>query len=194
MNKILGLTGGIGMGKTTVARLLGKAGWPVVDSDDLARDVVRPDQPALEEIRRIFGDEFIQTDGRLDRAKMAEHVFRDSLARECLEGIIHPRVRESWQESIAGWRKARQGGVVVIPLLFEVGAESNFDAVLCVACTAETQMARLRERGWGDTQVRQRMEAQLGIETKMDRSDHVLWNEGEIEALEVQLRQLGLVD
>ncbi|SVE02360.1 uncharacterized protein METZ01_LOCUS455214, partial [marine metagenome] len=135
------------MGKSTVARVLAKAGLPVVDSDELAREVVQPGQPAFEGIREAFGDEFIGEDGRIDRPRMAACVFFDDVARKQLEDIIHPRVRERWQACVGKWRSAGDRGVVVIPLLFEVNAEANFDTVFCVACTEGTQRVRLRERG-----------------------------------------------
>ena len=147
MSTIYGLTGGVGMGKSTAAKLLTKAGLPVMDSDELAREVVQPGQLALKEIREAFGDEFIKDDGQLDRVKMAARVFSDDVAREQLEGIIHPRVRERWQICVSEWRSAGNSGVVVIPLLYEVNAEANFDNVLCVACTSGTQRQRLCETG-----------------------------------------------
>ena len=193
MSMIYGLTGGIGMGKSTVARVLAKSRLPVVDSDELAREMVEPGQPALEEILESFGDEFIGDDGRLDRSRMAAHVFSDDVARKQLEDIIHPRVRERWQLCLSKWRSAGNTGVVVIPLLFEVGAEASFDTVLCVACTAGTQRARLRERGLSEAQIEQRIAAQLAIHEKMNRADHVLWNEGGLETLRAQLTQLGCI-
>ena len=193
MSTIYGLTGGVGMGKSTTAKLLGKAGLSVVDSDELAREVVRPGQPALEEIREAFGDEFIQDDGRLDRAKMAGHVFSNDPAREQIENIIHPQIRERWQVCVSEWRSTDSSGVVVIPLLYEVNAEANFDTVLCVACTEGTQRQRLRERGLSEEQIKQRNAAQLPITDKMERADLVLWNEGGLEGLRAQLAQLDCI-
>jgi len=190
MSTIYGLTGGVGMGKSTAAKLLAKAGLPAVDSDELAREMVQPGQLALKEIREAFGDEFIKDDGQLDRVKMAARVFSDDVAREQLEGIIHPRVRERWQICVSEWRSAGNSGVVVIPLLYEVNAEANFDNVLCVACTSGTQRQRLCERGLSEEQIEQRIAAQLPVTEKMERADHVLWNEGGLEALRAQLKQL----
>ena len=194
MSTIYGLTGGVGMGKSTAGRLLEEGGVPVVDSDDLARAVVEPGQPAHGEIRAAFGGEFFKGDGRLDRAKMARHVFAVPAAREQLEAIIHPRVRGRWQASLGEWRAAGQDGVVVIPLLFEVGVETHFNTVLCVACTGATQRQRLRERGWSEEQIDQRIAAQLPIARKMERADQVLWNEGGLDSLRDQLTQLGLLE
>ena len=185
--RVIGLTGGVGMGKSTAARLLAKRGLPVVDSDDLAREVVAPGQPALEEIAETFGAEFI-VDSKLDRQRMAAAVFGDDAARVRLEAIIHPRVRKLWQGRIKQWRaKEMPIGAVVIPLLFEVGAETEMDTVLCLACTAKTQRERLRARGWDDDQIAARIRAQMDIARKMELADHVLWNEGALEQLGEQL-------
>ena len=188
--RVIGLTGGVGMGKSTAACLLAKRGLPVVDSDDLAREVVAPGQLALEEIAEIFGAEFI-VDGKLDRQRMAGKVFGDDAARARLEAIIHPRVRELWQGRIEQWRANEVPvGVVVIPLLFEVGAETEMDTVVCLACTANTQRDRLRARGWDAAQISARIGAQMDIARKMELADHVLWNEGTLDALAAQLQRI----
>ena len=189
--RVFGLTGGIGMGKSTAARLLKQAGLPVVDTDDLARDVVRPGTPGLAEIIEEFGEEYLKADGTLDRDKMAATVFPDATARTRLEAIIHPRVRAAWETRMEQWREQKRPvGVVVIPLLFEVDAAEAFDAVLCVACTPGTQRARLQERGWDDDQIRARISAQMGIAEKMNLADHVLWNEGAPERLMDQMKEI----
>ena len=186
--RILGLTGGVGMGKSTAARLLKKAGLPVVDSDDLAREVVQPGTDALAEIATEFGEGFLNADGSMNRVKMASTVFQDDAARKRLEAIIHPRVRVGWEKQIEQWREQKRPvGVVVIPLLFEVDLQDSFDAVLCVACTANTQRARLRERNWSDDQIADRIAAQMDIAQKMNLADHVLWNEGTLKQLGEQL-------
>ena len=186
--RVLGLTGGVGMGKSTAARLLKKAGLPVVDSDDLAREAVQPGTKGLAEIVDEFGEGFLKADGLLDRDKMASTVFQDEAARKRLEAIIHPRVRTVWEKQIDQWREQKRPvGVVVIPLLFEVDLQDSFDAVLCVACTANTQRARLRERNWDDAQITARIAAQMDIAQKMDLADHVLWNAGTPDQLGEQL-------
>ena len=189
--RVLGLTGGVGMGKSTAARLLKKAGLPVVDSDDLAREVVQPGTDALAEIAAEFGEGFLNTDGSMNRVKMASTVFQDDAARKRLEAIIHPRVRVVWEKQIEQWHEQKRPvGVVVIPLLFEVDLQDSFDAVLCVACTANTQRARLRERNWDDAQITARIAAQMDIAQKMDLADHVLWNEGAPELLTDQMKEI----
>ena len=189
--RVLGLTGGVGMGKSTAARLLKKVGLPVVDSDDLAREAVHPGTEGLAEIADEFGEGFLKADGSLDRDKMASTVFQDEAARQRLDAIIHPRVRTIWEKQIDQWREQKRPvGVVVIPLLFEVDLQDSFDAVLCVACTANTQRARLRERNWNDAQIPARIAAQMDIAQKMDLADHVLWNEGAPELLMDQMKEI----
>tara|TARA_B100000676_G_scaffold93164_1_gene92938 strand:- start:139 stop:723 length:585 start_codon:yes stop_codon:yes gene_type:complete len=189
--RVLGLTGGVGMGKSTAARLLKKVGLPVVDSDDLAREAVNPGTEGLAEIADEFGEGFLKADGSLDRDKMASKVFQDEAARKRLEAIIHPRVRTVWEKQIDQWREQKRlVGVVVIPLLFEVDLQDSFDAVLCVACTANTQRARLRERNWDDAQITARIAAQMDIAQKMDLADHILWNEGAPELLMDQMKEI----
>ena len=116
----LGLTGGIGMGKSTAAELLAKRGAKVCDSDALARELVAPGQPALAEIVEAFGSGVLVRDGSLDRAKVGKLVFGDSAAREKLEGILHPRIRKVWQARLEHWLVAGERlAVTVIPLLFD---------------------------------------------------------------------------
>ena len=189
--RVLGLTGGVGMGKSTAARLLKKAGLAVVDSDDLAREAVQPGTEGLAEIADGFGEGFLKADGSLDRDKMASTVFQDEAARKRLETIIHPRVRAAWENRIEQWREQKRPvGVVVIPLLFELGLQDSFDVVLCVASTASTQRARLLERNWSGAQITARIAAQMDIAQKMDLADHVLWNEGTPEQLGEQLKEI----
>src|SRR2546421_7452044 len=148
------------MGKSATATLLRQREIPVVDTDVLARDLVRPGQPALAEIQRAFGPEIIGPDG-LRRDVLASRVFADSEARQKLESILHPRIRSEWKRQIEQWRSEKRGcAVVVIPLLFETNAQSEFDSTICVACSAATQRQRLSERGWSPMEISQRIAAQ----------------------------------
>ncbi|MGE3312641.1 MAG: dephospho-CoA kinase [Limisphaerales bacterium] len=184
---LLGLTGGIGMGKSTAAALLQRLGVAVVDTDEIARELVAPGQPALAEIQAAFGAEVLRPDGTLDRGRMARLAFGDEDGRRRLEAILHPRIREAWANRVGDWRSGGvKCGVVVIPLLFETAAESRFDAVICVACSAETQRRRLRERGWSEEHVDQRLAAQLPIELKIRKSGYLIWTETPVEVQEDQ--------
>lgn len=189
--KTFGLTGGIGMGKSTAAELLRRRGLPVVDSDVIAREIVEPGQPALAEVQRRFGVEIIGKDGRLRRDELARRVFGDPVARRDLEALLHPRIREIWQAQLKSWRdEGTPVAVAVIPLLFETNAQSCFDATICVACSSSTQRRRLRERGWSDMQIDQRNAAQLPVEQKMLLADYAIWTEGPLDVHEAQLGRI----
>lgn len=196
--KLLGLTGGIGMGKSAAADCFRQLGLPVVDTDALARALVAPGQPALAEIREAFGPEVIDDAGCLRREVLARMVFADEGHRRRLEGILHPRIRDAWLAQAEAWRKeGRPAGVVVIPLLFETRAAGQFTATICVACTAVSQRERLRARGWSAEEIAFRLAAQWPIEQKMAAADFVIWAEGGLANTAAQveriLARLGLV-
>ena len=146
--KVCGLTGGVGMGKSTTAQFLRARGAQMVDTDELARQLVQPGQPALAEIQTEFGTNIVAPDGRLRREELAQIIFSDAAARKKLEAILHPRIRGRWLAQVEIWRaENRPLAVVVIPLLFETRAESHFNKIICVACSAPTQRQRLLSRG-----------------------------------------------
>jgi len=172
------------MGKSTVATLIARRGIAVVDTDDLARQVVLPGEPALEEIKREFGDSVFNSLGELNREALAAVVFGDEAARKKLEAILHPRIQRLWQSKLAAWRsEGRKLACVVIPLLFETRAEAEFDTVVCIACSAATQRERLSSRGWAAEQIQQRISAQMPIADKMFRAHRVVWTEGHLDVL-----------
>ena len=177
--KLCGLTGGVGMGKSTAAGFFLQLGARLVDTDELAHELVQPGQPALVEIRQEFGASLLAADGRLKRDELARLVFSDAASRKKLEAILHPRIRARWQAQVAAWRADNcPVALVVIPLLFETGAEASFDRILCVACSSATQHERLRERGWPEAQIQCRIAAQWPVEQKIARAHFVLWTEG----------------
>jgi dephospho-CoA kinase len=189
--KVCGLTGGVGMGKSTAAQFFRARGAQVVDTDELARQLVQPGQPALAEIQTEFGKKVIARDGRLRRDELARVVFADAAAREKLEAILHPRIGERWLAQIERWRRENRAlAVVVIPLLFETRAESHFDKIICVACSAPAQCERLLARGWTPEQIRQRLAAQWPVEQKISRADFVVWTDGEVCAHVRQLERI----
>jgi len=189
--KTFGLTGGVGMGKSTAAEILRARAVPVVDTDELARQFVQPGEPALAEIQAVFGKQIIAPDGRLRRDELARIVFADPPAREKLEAILHPRIRSAWVAQVETWRGENHPlAVVVIPLLFETKAETFFDKIICVACSAASQHQRLRARGWNDDQIRQRLAAQWPVETKIARADFVVWTEGTLAVHQQQFGQI----
>lgn len=189
--KLYGITGGIGMGKSAAAALLRERGVPVMDSDEIARQIVEPGQPALAEIRAAFGGGVFNADGALNREAMARRVFADSDSRQKLEGILHPRIRAIWLAQVEAWRHEGQPvGVVVVPLLFETKGEAHCDETICIACTPATQQQRLQQRGWSAEQIRQRLNAQWSAEMKMSLADYVVWTEGGLDVHGEQLRRI----
>ncbi|TAL02505.1 MAG: dephospho-CoA kinase [Verrucomicrobia bacterium] len=186
--KTIAVTGGVGMGKSTTANLIGV---PVVDTDDLARAVVEPGQPALGEIVAAFGKEMLDGEGRLRREELARVVFADAEKRKQLEAILHPRIAERWRAYLRVWREAgAREAAVVIPLLYEAGYEAEFDTVICVACSAAAQRERLRARGWSDDEIARRNAAQLPVETKLARARYVIWTEADLETHARQLERI----
>ena len=189
--KVFGLTGGVGMGKSAAEQWLRQHGTPVVDSDLLARQIVEPGSPVLLEIQRAFGSRFIDTNGRLKREELAATVFSNPSARQTLEHITHPRIRELWLKQLAEWdAEGRPTGVLAIPLLFETGAEAALDATVCVACSPATQLQRLLARGWSAHEIALRNAAQWPIEQKMAKAGFVVWNDGSLDVLAAQLSRI----
>ena len=177
--RVLGLTGGIGSGKSMVASMFAQLGADIIDADQLARQVVEPGQPALEEIARAFGREILLADGRLDRAKLGRLVFADPAARERLNAITHPPIRERMAAEIAA-RGSRPGLLIVdVPLLYESDRAGTVEAVIVVWVDSQTQLRRLIERdGLGEEEARQRIAAQMPLDEKRARADIVIDNSG----------------
>jgi len=177
---IIGLTGGIATGKSTVAAMLEERGAAIVDADELAHAVAQPGQAAFDAIVARFGSDILLPDGTLDRAHLARIVFADEAARRELEAITHPRVRELIAERVREAIKAGAEVVVVdIPLLFESGRDSQFAGVLVVYASPDVQLLRLRERsGLDDDEARARLAAQLPIDEKKVRATWVIDNSG----------------
>lgn len=177
--RVLGLTGGIGSGKSVVAQMFARLGAVVIDADQLAREVVEPGQPALEEIAATFGRDVLLPDGRLDRAKLATIIFADPVERAKLDAITHPRIRTRMNELI----KARRSGpgvlIVDIPLLYENNRVNLVERVIVVWVDPQTQLRRIRQRdGLSADAAGQRIAAQMPLEAKRARADHVIDNSG----------------
>ena len=163
----------------------------LLDTDDLARQLVQPGEPALREIQSVFGDGVISGEGQLRRDELARIVFADPSARQKLESILHPRIRNLWLAQIAIWRdEGHSLAVVVIPLLFETNAESQFDKIICAACLPVTQHGRLAARGWNPSHITQRIAAQFPIEQKIARSNYLVWTEGNLESAARQVKRI----
>ena len=189
--KLCGLTGGVGMGKSTAAGFLRQRGIPVLDTDMIARELVQPGQPALLEIQKIFGKEVVTELGELNRAELARLVFSNPIYRQKLEALLHPLIFERWQ--LRAERLRHEGmsvAFVDIPLLFETRVEDCFEKIVCVGCSPASQSLRLQERRWSLEAIQQRIAAQLSVEEKIRRSHFVVWTEG---FPEIHARQIDLI-
>jgi dephospho-CoA kinase len=187
----IALTGGIAAGKSMSSDWLRSCGIPVLDTDDLSRQLTSPGQPALAEVREAFGDRVIGPDGALDRRYLAKLVFGHPAALTRLESILHPKIQAGWTT----WLGSRMSegvrlAVVVIPLLYEKGHEGRFDRVIAVGCTPPTQLDRLRARGWDEAMIDGRLAAQWPMTEKLARADRVVWTEGSPESTNSQWDRL----
>jgi dephospho-CoA kinase len=186
----VGLTGGIGAGKSEVSRLLARYGAVLIDADRIAREVVEPGTPGLTAVVEAFGPGILNTDGSLDRSALGSIVFADAARLATLNGIVHPLVRARSTELE---RAAGSGAVVVhdVPLLTENGLAPLYDLVVVVDATPETQLDRLvRLRGMAESDARARMAVQATREERMAVADLVVDNDGPLEDLEPQVRAL----
>ncbi|MEY3346615.1 MAG: hypothetical protein RIR40_340 [Actinomycetota bacterium] len=184
----IALTGGIGSGKSAVGDILSELGAIVVDSDQLAREVIERGTSGFDEVLARFGDEIL-VDGEISRSKLAELVFNDEDARKDLEGIIHPRVRELSSRVL---QKSPEDSVVVneIPLLFETQGQDRFDLVITVEADDEIRTRRLLDRGLKSYQIEKRISAQASRSQRETIADFVIENNGNLEELEKKVIQL----
>ena len=197
---LVGLTGGIGSGKTEVSRRLAALGAVVVDADAIAREVVEPGTPGLDAVVAAFGPEVLTADGRLDRDRVAAVVFTDPDARARLNAIVHPLVRDRTAQLVAEAAAADPNAVVVndVPLLVESGlaaaghsATRIWDAIVVVAADPATQRRRLVEqRGMAPADADARIAAQAPLADKLAVADYVVHNDGDLATLDAQVRQV----
>ena len=185
----VGLTGGIASGKSVVADMFAALGAVIIDTDVIAREVVQPGQPALDEIRELFGPELIKDDGTLDRREMRKRIFEDEPLRKQLEAILHPRIRdETFRQATAA------GGLyqlIVVPLLAESPLRDYVDRILVVDCAEETQVARLLERDAETVEQAQRiLAAQASREERLGIADDVIDNDRSLDETRAQVEAL----
>jgi dephospho-CoA kinase len=185
----VGLTGGIASGKSTAAKFFGALGVPILDSDQVARDVVEPGQPPLERLVERFGRKILTADGHLDRPALRDIVFSDPRARADLEALTHPAIGAAMEA-----RSAAAGGpyqILVIPLLVEKNLAAHVDRVLVVDCDEEQQMRRLRDRdGSTPEQVQAILRAQAPRAARLKAADDVIYNDTDMSAVRDQVAAL----
>ena len=185
----VGLTGGLGSGKSTVAALLGEHGAVIIDADVVAREVVRPGTPGFVAVIARFGPGIVGPNGELDRAELARIVFADGAALDDLNAIVHPLVGSRSAELAAA---APPGTVVIhdIPLLTENGLADRFDTVVVVEADREIRLARLADRGLTRAEAEARMAAQANDAQRRAIADEIVHNDGDLDALARQIDRL----
>jgi dephospho-CoA kinase len=186
---IIGLTGGIGCGKSTVAKLFAALGIPVIDTDLIARDLVEPGQPALAEITARFGTDMLDARGRLDRGRLRQRVFTDAAERRALEAILHPRIRAESLKRIAELRTPYC--ILCVPLLVESGWTDLVDRVLVIDCPRELQIERAMARdGLSREQVEAIIASQTERERRLQAADDVIANDSDLGHVQRQVASL----
>ena len=181
---LVGLTGGIASGKSTVAERMVRHGAELVDADSIAREVVLPDTPTYSKIVEHFGEAILDSDGFIDRAALGRVVFADPSKRTLLNELTHPPIFEEIAERLELLQTFDGIVVLDVPLLVESGVARSYDAVVVVAARPETQLARLVEqRGLGEGDARARMSAQASLEERLAVATHTIWNDGTVEDL-----------
>jgi len=189
----VGLTGGIGSGKSEVSRRLAALGAVVLDADAAARAVVEPGTPGLKRIAETFGPGVLRPDGALDRARLAEIVFADDAARARLNAIVHPLVHEHMRAAEQAAVRAGGDDIVIVhavPLLAEGGRAGEFDLVIVLDLPSETQVGRLAARGMPEEQARARIAAQATRDQRLAVADIVIDNSGTLADLDRQLSEI----
>ena len=185
---ILGLTGGMGCGKTTAAEMLERRGFRRIDSDALVRAEILTDPEVAAAIGARFGHSVLAADGRVVRSRLAEVVFADHAALRALEQLVHPRLFVRWRALLAGAPAA--AWVIETPLLFENQLENWFDFTVCVASDSAVQLTRLEHRGLSRALAEQRISKQLPLARKIELADFVLLNDGPPDFLQQQIDRL----
>jgi dephospho-CoA kinase len=189
----VGLTGGIGTGKSTVAKMFADLGCHVLDSDAITRELFQPGQPVNSLVGKAFGPSVMAKDGSIDRSALAELVFKDEGLRHRLNGIVHPAIIERQKEFLeAVAAKDPQGiGMVEAALMVEVGTYRNYDKLIVVVCTRQAQRRRLRERsGLTPEQIRSRIAAQMPLEEKAKFADFIVETSKSIEKTRQQVEEI----
>jgi dephospho-CoA kinase len=185
---IAGITGGLGCGKSTVARLLEQRGFRRLDSDAVVREHVLTAPDVVAALRERYGTKVVDAEGVVTRPPLAERVFADEAERLWLENLTHPKVFAYWRSAFAA--EPQSNWAVEVPLLFEKALENWFDFTVCVACAPTLQLARLEQRGLPRVLAGQRISKQLPLARKIELSDFVLWNDGSAEFLATQVDRL----
>ncbi|WP_415063343.1 dephospho-CoA kinase [Bdellovibrio sp.] len=190
--KWIGLTGGIACGKSTVSRLLSERAIPVIDADEIAKEVVKPGSPGLKSVVQEFGQDVLLPDGSLDRRRLGQQVFGHPELLHRLEGILHPLIREETRQRRQVLEEMNEPlAIYDVPLLFETKSQGQFDGIIVVSCTKEQQKERLRRRhSWSEEEIEMRIASQIPMQFKEQRADFVLQNNRDEQHLLKEVERL----
>lgn len=186
----MGVTGGLGCGKSEVGRILGELGVQVLDTDELVHEMLDSRHPVGRAVADLFGAAVVRPDGCIDRQRVARRVFADPEALTRLNALVHPAVLTRVGAWVAERRERGEEAAVLIPLLFEAGADQGWDAIVCVSADEAVVLKRLQSRGWTEEETRRRLAAQWPLAEKEKRADYVLRNNGGRDELRAQTARL----
>jgi len=190
---IVGLTGGVASGKTTVSQILREEGAYLIDADQIAREVVRPHTPAWNELTKVFGKEILQEDGSIHRKRLAAKVFSDPEQRNLLNQILHPRIKAEMNKRVKEIGQKDPHAIIVIDaaLLIELGDHREMDKVIVVTATEKQQIERLKKRDGVDQEEAQKvLSSQMALEEKMEVADFVICNERSFEETKRRVKEV----
>ena len=177
---VLGVTGGIACGKSEVGTILSALGFQVLDTDAVAHEIMLPGKAAYDRIVEYFGSGILDESGEIDRKKLGKLVFGDTRNLEALNGFVHPSVCREYRKWLADKKRDGSRLAVIIPLLFEVGEEAGWDAIICVSSSTRKIVERLKMRGFSESEARIRIRSQMPLEEKIERADYVIRNNGSL--------------
>ena len=189
----VGLTGGIGSGKTAASDYFASLGVPVIDTDIIARTLVQPDSPALQRILDEFGKHLLNEKGQLDRAKLAQYIFNDATKRRRLEAILHPLITQQMQQQLAALTATEQPSyvIIVIPLLLETGMQTLVDRILVIDADENTRIKRVQDRDQRSQQdIKAIIQNQINRESRLQQADDILNNNGNLQDLYTRIDHL----
>ena len=183
---VLGITGGIACGKSTVCKKFADLGWEVVSTDSLVHQLLQDDHEVINQIINRWGLKMKNARGSIDKAQLAHVIFNSSSDRAWLEGLLHPKVRERWMSSVQ--HSSHHRFVVEVPLLFENDLDALFTKTISVHASPSIQFTRLQERGFSEAEINSRINAQMSVEEKSNRAQFVILGDGDLGFLETQIK------
>ncbi|NKB23632.1 MAG: dephospho-CoA kinase [Kiritimatiellae bacterium] len=186
----VGITGGIGCGKSEVGRILIEQGISVLDTDTVAHQMVEPGKTCYRQIIDHFGQDLLKENGTIDRDRLGKKVFSNPSQREVLNQIIHPNVKRYYRKWVQDRLKEQEMAAVIVPLLYEINETLLWNAVICVSSPFDVVIARLKKRGFNEHAIQQRVEAQWPLSKKEERADYIIMNDATLDDLKTKTKKV----